>query len=403
MGQSLSSATVTDPDSTDFNGGTLTIDFTAGSTANDRLAILNEGTGVGQIGVSGSNITYEGTPIGGFTGGNDGSTPLLITFNSDSTATNAQALLRHITYENVSEAPSEDNRAVRFVLTDGYGGESDAVVQTVSVAGQNDAPVFHNLDGSPIFTENQSPVVLDGNVIVTDAEIESLDNFDGTTLTLLRNVAANSDDGFHATGNLSALTENGDLTLSSTVVGSVTTNSAGSLVLTFNASATYSQVNEVMQSIAYSNSSDTPPASVQIDWTFNDGNAANAQGTGDALTATGSTVVNITSTDDAPALTLGVSGAVASYDFDSGVASGVAGAPDISIYSPASISGSDGVSGSSSGLLFPVGDNTSTSATNPVNVPSIPGVAASGEFSFAANVRFEQRRPKLGNDFRFRR
>ena len=89
--------------------------------------------------------------------------------------------------------------------------------------------------------------------------------------------------------------------LSGVTIGTVTQNSAGTLVLTFNSNATEARVNEAMQSIAYANSSDTPPCfSVQIDWTFSDGNSGNAQGTGSALTAAASTTVNITAVNDAP-------------------------------------------------------------------------------------------------------
>ncbi|MCA8836461.1 MAG: hypothetical protein K8963_01220, partial [Proteobacteria bacterium] len=56
-----SNAAVTDVDSSDFDTGTLTVSFTAGSdSAEDVLAIQNQGTGAGQIGVSGSNVTYQG-------------------------------------------------------------------------------------------------------------------------------------------------------------------------------------------------------------------------------------------------------------------------------------------------------------------------------------------------------
>ena len=66
-------ATVADVDSADFNSGTLTVSFTAGSdTAEDVLGIRNQGTGAGQIGVSASNVTYGGVTIGTFTGGSSG-------------------------------------------------------------------------------------------------------------------------------------------------------------------------------------------------------------------------------------------------------------------------------------------------------------------------------------------
>ena len=102
------------------------------------------------------------------------------------------------------------------------------------------------------------------------------------TLTLSRHGGANSQDVFSATGNLSALTQGGNLVLSGVTIGTVTTNSAGTLLLTFNGNATQARVNETLQSIAYANSSDAPPASAQIDWTFSDGNSG-AQGPGGAL------------------------------------------------------------------------------------------------------------------------
>jgi hypothetical protein len=69
-------APLSDSDSADFDTGMLTVDFSAGGTTNDRLTIRNEGTGAGQIGISGSTVRYQGTTIGSFTGGTDGSTPL---------------------------------------------------------------------------------------------------------------------------------------------------------------------------------------------------------------------------------------------------------------------------------------------------------------------------------------
>jgi uncharacterized delta-60 repeat protein len=153
------------------------------------------------------------------------------------------------------------------------------------------------LNGLPTFTEDGSPVVLDNDVQVFDTELSAIDNFNGATLTLARNGGANAQDIYSATGTLSALTEGAGLVVSGMTVGTVTTNSLGTLVLTFNANASNALVNSVMQQIAYSNNSDTPPATVQINWTFNDNNNG-AQGTGGALSANGSTTVSITATND---------------------------------------------------------------------------------------------------------
>ena len=87
----------------------------------------------------------------------------------------------------------------------------------------------------------------------------------------------------------------------------MTSNSNGALILTFNGNATEARVNEAMRSIAYANTSDAPPGSVQIDWSFSDGNAG-TQGTGGAKLAAGSTTVGITANNDAPVVDLNGAG-----------------------------------------------------------------------------------------------
>ena len=59
----------------------------------------------------------------------------------------------------------------------------------------------------------------------------------------------------------------------------------------------------MLQNITYTNSSSTPPASVALDWTFNDGNSG-AQGAGGAKTGTGTTTVDITAVNQAPTATI---------------------------------------------------------------------------------------------------
>lgn len=60
---------VADSDSANFDTGTLTISIPSGNVpTEDVLSIRNQGTGAGQIGVSGSNVTYGGVVIGTYTG-----------------------------------------------------------------------------------------------------------------------------------------------------------------------------------------------------------------------------------------------------------------------------------------------------------------------------------------------
>ena len=132
-----------------------------GGTANDRLTINDEGPGVGNVSLSGSNVRYDfgGGPIviGTFAGGTSGGDPLVVTFNASSDVTSAQAVMRNIAYQNVGVDPDTDARMVRFVLTDGDGGTSNTATETINVSGDNilvvttiadlaDAPVATSID-----------------------------------------------------------------------------------------------------------------------------------------------------------------------------------------------------------------------------------------------------------------
>ncbi|MEW8315037.1 MAG: FG-GAP-like repeat-containing protein [Candidatus Thiodiazotropha endolucinida] len=162
------------------------------------------------------------------------------------------------------------------------------------------------LDGTTAFTEDGPAVVLDADVVIGDVELDALNSgngdYDGASVTLVRNGAANSDDVFSFNDGNGITLSGSNLLKSSQIVASFdTTTTAGELVITFtNANGqtpTSADVNNILRQIIYANSNDMPPASVQIDWTFNDGNAG-AQGSGGALQAVGSTTVTITAVND---------------------------------------------------------------------------------------------------------
>ena len=126
-----------DVDSTDFDTGTLTVSISANRVSTeDKLAIKNTGTGSGEIGITGSNVTYGGTTIGTFTGGT-GTDNLVITFNSGATPAAATALIKSITYENTNTSnPTASSRTVGFTLTDGDSGTSTTSNATVTVSAE---------------------------------------------------------------------------------------------------------------------------------------------------------------------------------------------------------------------------------------------------------------------------
>src|SRR4029453_19192968 len=75
--------TFNDPDlsSPDFAQGTVNFALTANAESGDRLEVRNQGTAVGQIGVTGTSVLYGGQTIGSFIGG-AGLTALVITLTS---------------------------------------------------------------------------------------------------------------------------------------------------------------------------------------------------------------------------------------------------------------------------------------------------------------------------------
>ena len=195
------------------------------------------------------------------------------------------------------------------ILVAGYswnGGGFDFSVVRLNADGRLDI-TFNGagsgtLGGAAAYTENAAVVPLDSNVLIFDAELAALGggagNYDGANITLSRTGGANAQDVFSAVGSLTFTA--GTAVLSGVTVGSVS-NSGGQLTIAFNANATQARVNEVLSSIGYANSSDVPPSSVQISWTFSDGNSG-SQGVGGTLAATGITTVSITNTNDPPVL-----------------------------------------------------------------------------------------------------
>ena len=166
-----SNAAVTDIDSSNFDTGTLTVAFTAGSdNAEDVLAIINTGTGTDEIGISGSNVTFEGTTIGTFTGGSNGNN-LVITLNASANAAAVSALTQQISYQNTdTDNPTTGDRTARFVLTDGDGGTSPNYDTTISVSAVNDAPVITGGPDSVGLTETNAGLNSTGELTVTDVD-----------------------------------------------------------------------------------------------------------------------------------------------------------------------------------------------------------------------------------------
>ncbi|BCJ90239.1 hypothetical protein IZ6_09740 [Terrihabitans soli] len=191
---------VSDPDSANFDGGSLTVEITQNGESTDELTI-DEG---GDIDITGQNIFFD-TPgpgsvlIGTFTGGTNGN-PLVITFNSDATPDRVQELMDRIEFENTSDDPSNLDREVTFTLTDGDGG-TETVTTTIEVVPVNDAPVLDTSESpvlSSIAEDALAPVGAVGTLVsqlVADGSgIDNVDDPDGGALGIAV-TGADEDDG----------------------------------------------------------------------------------------------------------------------------------------------------------------------------------------------------------------
>ncbi len=282
-------ATVTDVDSANFDTGTLTVSFTAGSdAAEDVLAIRNQGVAPGQIGVSGANVTYGGVTIGTFAGGSGGAN-LVITFNANASVAAVQALVQNITFQDTdTDNPTTGARTVQFVVTDGDGGTSAAVNATVTVSGVNDAPVVAGAGGTLAYSEGDGAQVIDNTLTITDVDNT---NIVSATITISGGYVSGEDVlAFTNTVNITGVWNPG----------------TGTLTLT--GTDTLANYEAALESVTYENTNTDNPntANRTITWVVNDG-SLNSAGVTSTITVAG--------VNDAPAVA-GAAGTLAYTEGD---------------------------------------------------------------------------------------
>lgn len=125
-------ATLTDADSANFNGGKLTVTLTPAGKGSDQLAVRNQGTGAGQISVSNKDVLFEGVVIGTMTGGK-GKKALVVTLIGNATVEATQALVRNITYLNKAKKVPVHTKTAQFEVTDGSGHSSGKINKLIEV------------------------------------------------------------------------------------------------------------------------------------------------------------------------------------------------------------------------------------------------------------------------------
>jgi hypothetical protein len=139
-------ATVVDRDSANLLGGSLQVQLAAPYAGYESLVIPHQGTGSGQIGLAGNQVTYAGDVIGTWSGGTLGSI-LAVDFTTVvATPVAVQALLRAITYQVTGRDPPTASRSLTVSLTDDQGNAAIQAVRPLRIVAVDDPPTLAGLD-----------------------------------------------------------------------------------------------------------------------------------------------------------------------------------------------------------------------------------------------------------------
>jgi hypothetical protein len=200
---------------------------------------------------------------------------------------------------------------ITFAVTDDDGAtDGTPNVLTVDVTAVNDSPDLAP-SALPVPATEQTAAAILAGITVADVDLDAKNggngDYAGATLTVNRNLGANPEDSFSLVAGPDFTIAGSDLkTTGGQVFATITTNAGGQIVIAFNslgAAATSALVDEVIQAIRYTNGSDTPPSSVSLAYSFNDGSPGGGQGTGATGTDTEIVTVAITAANDAPTAT----------------------------------------------------------------------------------------------------
>ena len=252
-------ATVADPDSADFAGGSLSLGVLTGGTSAD-LILVSE---TGGVSVSGSAVLVGGTTIGTLTSSGGGQ-PLTVSFNEEATLARVQALLRAIAYTNLGgDNPPSATRAIAGIINDGDGGATGFGVN-VTLIPVNDAPSVATSAGARAYAEsvNSAPAAL-----AVDPGLSLADPDDGAlvsaTVTISTGLQPGEDVLAFANSN-------------ATIFGNISASySAGVLTLISDGgTATLAQWQAALRAVTYANSSEEPSQAARtVAFQVNDGDA----------------------------------------------------------------------------------------------------------------------------------
>ena len=253
---------------------------TVSVTANNDAPTATDQSGLSTNEDTALPVTLAGTDPDGDT----------LTFGHDSASAQGGTITgagSSVTYTPAADYCGADSFG--FTVDDGNGGTDTGTV-SITVTCVNDAPVADlaagpGVDNAAAFTEDQPPVALAPSATVSDVDNANLTS---------------------ATVTLTNLLDTGNESLAANVAGTSITGAfnSGTGVLTLSGSDTVAHYQQVLRSVTYANTSDTPDTTARsITWTVSDGALDSAIAT---------TTLSVTPANDPP--TLDLNGASAGVD-----------------------------------------------------------------------------------------
>ena len=274
------SATLTDADSANLNGGNLTLTITSGEDAAEDLLSIDTSGSVTLAGTTaGNNVSITGPGVVGTLGNNIAAgNDFVINLNATATPAHLQTLVRALTYQNSdTDNPTTGARNIRLTVNDGDGGTSANADITVTVAGSNDTPVLTNLSGDSLnYNEGDGAKLIDQ---AANASLNDVDSSDFNTGNLSVSIITNKDAAEDILGFDNSVTTSGGagdtVTISATNVGTLANSiSAGNdLVVNFTNNASPALIQALIRSVTYTNSDNLIPtqSTRTIRFTVSDG------------------------------------------------------------------------------------------------------------------------------------
>ena len=248
-------AVVSDPDSLDFNGGSLMVTLGAGGTANDRLSIQSQGG----VLVNGQNVYFGGVLVGTLTAGAGiGLTPLVVNFKSQSSAVSAQAILGAVQFSTFGPL-SAGVRSMQVTVTDNHQLTSTPATEQIDVTLPASPVVITMSSPATTYQRGSSPILIDAGVTLSDINAA---NFPGGSLIFQVRGGTNNKAAIASTMDIRV--QHGKVSFDGLVIGKLQGNTVH-----LNANATVPAVQALLQAVKFSTRG--IPGNRTATFMFNDG------------------------------------------------------------------------------------------------------------------------------------